>query len=66
MRSYAYFVAEQVGLALSPEQALCAGRILSDKIIEEGTLTDVAYEALVSSTFEKCSVNIGIPTTTIA
>jgi hypothetical protein len=66
MRSYAYFVAEQNGLVLTPEQALCAGRILSDKIIEEGTLTDVAYEALVSSTFKKCNVNIGISTTTIA
>jgi hypothetical protein len=66
LRSYAYFVAEQVGLTLTPEQALCAGEILSDKIINEGTLTDAAYEALVSSTFEKCNVNSGNPTTTIA
>jgi hypothetical protein len=66
LRSYAYFVAEQFGLTLTPEQALCAGEILSDKIINEGTLTDAAYEALVSSTFEKCNVNSGMPTTTIA
>jgi len=65
LRSYAYFVAEQAGLTLTPEQALCAGRILSDKIIGEGTLSDAAFDALVTSTFEKCNVNTGVVTTSI-
>lgn len=66
LRSYAYFVADQVGLALTPEQALCVGKILSDEIIEKGTLSDAAYDVLITSTFDKCNVNIGVVTTTIA
>jgi hypothetical protein len=66
LRSYAYFVADQVGLALTSEQALCVGKILSDEIIENGTLSDQAYDVLVTSTFDKCNVNIGVVTTTIA
>lgn len=65
LRSYAYFVAQQVGLTLTPEQALCVGRIFSDTIIEQGTLSDVAYDALVTSTFVKCNVNTGVVATTI-
>lgn len=65
LRSYAYFVAEQNGLVLTPEQALCVGKILSDKIIDEGTLSDSAYNSLLITTFSECNVNTGLVTSTV-
>lgn len=66
LRSYAYFVAERLGQVLTPEQALCVGTALTDDSLENGSLSDEQFGALVVKTFDECEVNISASVTTIS
>jgi len=65
LRSYAYFVAERLGQVLTPEQALCVGTALTDDLLENGSLSDEQFSALVVKTFNECEVNISASVTTV-
>jgi hypothetical protein len=64
LQSYAYFVAERFEQALTPEQALCVGTLLTDDSLENGSLSDVQFDALVVKAFDECKVNSVAPATT--
>jgi len=64
LQSYAYFVAERFEQALTPEQALCVGTLLTDDSLENGSLSDVQFDALVVRAFDECKVNSVAPATT--
>jgi len=62
IRSYAYFVAERFNVALTTDQALCVGTALTDGQEKIGVLTDKQFDALVTSSFEKCLVDVAAAT----
>lgn len=64
LQSYAYFVAERFEQALTPEQALCVGTLLTNDSLEKGALSDVQFDALVVTAFDECKVNSVAPATT--
>jgi len=64
LQSYAYFVAERFEQALTPEQALCVGTLLTDDSLENGSLSDVQFDTLVVKAFDECKVNSVAPATT--
>jgi hypothetical protein len=57
LQSYAYFVAERFEQALTPEQALCVGTLLTNDSLEKGALSDAQFDALVVKAFDECKVN---------
>ena len=57
LQSYAYFVAERFDQALTPEQALCVGTLLTNDSLEKGALSDAQFSALVVKAFDECKVN---------
>jgi hypothetical protein len=63
LRSYAYFVAERFGLALTPEQALCIGTLLTDDALKRGSLSDQQFDELVDTSFTQCKVDRTVATT---
>ena len=65
LQSYAYFVAERLDLALTPEQALCVGILLTNDSLDSGSLSDVQFDASVVKAFDECKVNIVAPSTTV-
>ena len=65
LQSYAYFVAERFDQALTPEQALCVGTLLTNDALEKGSLSDAQFNALVAKTFDECKVNSVAPATTV-
>jgi len=65
LQSYAYFVAERFDQALTPEQALCIGTLLTNDALEKGALSDVQFNALVVKTFDECKVNSVASATTV-
>jgi hypothetical protein len=64
LQSYAYFVAERFDQALTPEQALCVGTLLTNDSLEEGALSDAQFDALVVKALDECKVNSVEPATT--
>ena len=65
LRSYAYFVAERLGQVLTPEQALCIGTMLTNDALEQGTLSDTQFDALVNESFTVCKVDRVTATTIV-
>jgi len=65
LQSYAYFVAERFDQALTPDQALCVGTLLTNDALEKGSLSDAQFNALVVKTFDECKVNSVASATTV-
>ena len=58
IKSYAYFIAEQRGLAITPEQALCLGTLMINVAQNNPTLSDSVYEATLSASFSECGIAV--------
>ena len=58
IKSYAYFIAEQRGLAISPEQALCLGTRMINVAQNDPTLSDDIFEATLTVTFNECGIAV--------
>lgn len=56
IRSYAYFIAEQRGLAITPEQALCLGTRMISVAASNPTLSDEIYDATLTAAFSECGI----------
>ena len=65
LRSYAYFVAERLGQVLTPDQALCIGTLLTNDVLEQGTLSDTQFDDLVNNSFTQCKVESVTATTIV-
>ena len=65
LRSYAYFVAERLGQVLTPDQALCIGTLLTNDVLEQGTLSDSQFDDLVNKSFSECQVDRVTATTIV-
>ena len=65
LQSYAYFVAERFDQALTPEQALCIGTLLTNDALEKGSLSDAQFNSLVLEAFDECKVNSVASSTTV-
>lgn len=59
--SYGYYVAEQYNLAITNEQAICIGTVLTEQAILDLQKADDAYAQLISATLVTCGVNADIP-----
>ena len=64
LQSYAYFVAERFDQALTPEQALCIGTLLTNDSLEKGAFSDSQFDAIVVEAFDECKVDTVAPATT--
>jgi hypothetical protein len=58
IRSYAYFIAEQRGLAITSEQAMCLGTRMISVAENNPTLSDDVYEATLSAAFSECGIAV--------
>jgi hypothetical protein len=58
IKSYAYFIAEQRGLAISPDQALCLGTRMINVAQGDPTLSDDIFEATLTATFNECGIAV--------
>ena len=58
IKSYAYFIAEQRGLALSEDQALCLGTRMISVAESNPTLNDEIYEATLATAFSECGIPV--------
>jgi hypothetical protein len=56
--SYAYFIAEQRGLAINPEQALCLGTRMINVAQSDPTISDAVFEATLSASFNECGIAV--------
>jgi len=56
--SYAYFIAEQRGLTINPEQALCLGTRMINVAENNPTLSDEVYEATLTSALSECGIAV--------
>lgn len=56
--SYAYFIAEQRGLAINPEQALCLGTQMISVAENNPTLSDEVYEATLVAALSECGIAV--------
>jgi hypothetical protein len=58
IRSYAYFIAEQRGLAITSEQAMCLGTRMISVAENNPTLSDDVYEATLTASFSECGIAV--------
>lgn len=58
IKSYAYFIAEQRGLAITPDQATCIGTRMMNVAQSNPTLSDALYEATLAASFNECGIAI--------
>ena len=58
IKSYAYFIAEQRGLAITPDQALCLGTRMINVAQSNPALSDEIYEATLSAAFSECGIAV--------
>lgn len=58
IKSYAYLIAEQRGIALTPEQATCLGIRMINVARSNPTISDAAYEASLTAGFNECGIAI--------
>lgn len=58
IKSYAYLIAEQRGLAITPEQALCLGTRMISVAESNPTLSDEVYEATLTAAFSECGIAV--------
>ena len=56
IKSYAYLIAEQRGLAITPEQALCLGTRMISVAESNPTLSDEVYAATLTAAFSECGI----------
>jgi hypothetical protein len=58
IRSYAYFIAEQRGLAITSEQAMCLGTRMISVAENNPTLSDDVYETTLTAAFSECGIAV--------
>jgi len=58
IKSFAYFIAEQRGLAITAEQALCLGTRMISIAESNPTLSDEIYEATLTAAFSECGIAV--------
>ncbi len=58
IKSYAYLIAEQRGLAITPEQALCLGTRMINAAENNPALSDEVYEATLTAAFSECGIAV--------
>ena len=58
IKSFAYFIAEQRGLAITAEQALCLGTRMISVAESNPTLSDEIYEATLTAAFSECGIAV--------
>jgi hypothetical protein len=58
VRSYAYFIAAQRGIEISPAQALCLGELMMNSAIDNPAISDEAFESTLNASFEKCAISV--------
>ena len=58
IKSYAYFIAEQRGLAITPDQATCLGTRMMNIAQNNPTISDDVYEATLTASFNECGIAI--------
>lgn len=58
IKSYAYLIAEQRGIAITPEQALCLGTRMISVAESNPTLSDEIYEATLTAAFSECGIRV--------
>jgi hypothetical protein len=58
VRSYAYFIAAQRGIDISPAQALCLGELMMNSAIDNPAISDEAFESTLNASFEKCAISV--------
>ena len=58
IKSYAYFIAEQRGLAITPEQAICLGTRMINVAQSDPTMSDAVFEATLTASFNECGIAI--------
>ena len=58
IKSYAYLIAEQRGIAITPEQAICLGTKMINVAESNPTISDAAFEAALTTSFNECGISI--------
>ena len=58
IKSYAYLIAEQRGIAITPEQAICLGTKMINVAESNPTISDAAFEAALTTSFNECGIAI--------
>lgn len=58
IKSYAYLIAEQRGLAITPEQAICLGTRMINVAQGDPTISDALFEATLSASFNECGIAV--------
>jgi hypothetical protein len=58
IRSYAYLIAEQRGLAITSDQALCLGTRMINVAQSDPTISDTVFEATLSASFNECGIAV--------
>jgi hypothetical protein len=58
IRSYAYLIAEQRGLAITSDQALCLGTRMINVAQSDPTISDAVFEATLSASFNECGIAV--------
>jgi len=58
IRSYAYLIAEQRGLAITSDQALCLGTRMMNVAQSDPTISDAVFEATLSASFNECGIAV--------
>ena len=58
IKSYAYLIAEQRGLAITPEQAICLGTRMINVAQGDPTVSDAVFEATLTSSFNECGIAV--------
>jgi len=58
--SYGYYVAEQFGLAITNNQAVCIGRLLMEQALSDLQTADNSYTEFISGVLTKCGVDMNI------
>ena len=58
IKSYAYLIAEQRGLAITPEQAICLGTRMINVAQSDPTISDAVFEATLVASFNECGIAV--------
>jgi len=55
--AYGYYVAQQYGLAITSEEALCLGRTMTTSALKDLSQSETAYAQLVNDSLKQCGVD---------
>lgn len=58
IKSYAYLIAEQRGLAITSEQAICLGTRMINVAQIDPTISDAVFEATLTASFNECGIAV--------